>query len=61
MSRRSDPRTHRESERLLALLRELDQLEDLLDDMDELGIETRSGLQRRIAALHEQVDALENQ
>lgn len=60
MGRRSDPETHRESERFLALLRELDQLEDLLDDMDELGIETRSDLERRIAALHEQVDALDD-
>ena len=43
------------SEALSRLLDELDRLEDLLEEMDELGVTTRAEVEARIAALESQV------
>jgi hypothetical protein len=42
------------------LLEELDRCEALLEEMDELGVTTRDDIERRMAALHERLDALES-
>ena len=41
------------------LLAELDRLEDLIEDMDDLGISSRDEAEARRLALHRQLDALE--
>ncbi len=47
-----------EAERLAAMLDELDRLEDLLEEMDELGVASRGDVERRLAELHAEVDRL---
>jgi len=41
------------------LLDLLDQLESLVEDMDDLGIQTRDEAEAQIASIHERLDALE--
>jgi hypothetical protein len=43
---------------LAPLLEELDRLEDLLEEMRDLGITTVEDVERRIAELNERVDDL---
>jgi len=43
---------------LLALLDELDRLEELIEDMDDLGVTTREQAEARIASLNLKVDAM---
>lgn len=43
---------------LLTILQVLDRLEDLLEEMDELGFASRADLVQRIAELHVQVSHL---
>ncbi|MFL5761206.1 MAG: hypothetical protein ACJ789_15915 [Thermomicrobiales bacterium] len=43
---------------LFALLDELDRLEELLEDMEELGVASREQAEARIAFLNLRVDAL---
>ncbi len=43
---------------LYALLDQLDRLEELLEEMDELGVATREEVERRLAGLHAEVDRL---
>jgi hypothetical protein len=43
---------------LFALLDELDRLEELIEDMDDLGVSSREQAELRIASLNLQVDAL---
>lgn len=44
---------------LYALYDELDRLEELLEDMADLGVASREDAERRIADLNERIDALE--
>lgn len=46
-------------EALYALYDELDRLEELIEDMTELGVRSLEDAEARIAALNEQIDALE--
>ncbi len=46
------------SETLFRLLDELDRLEDLLEEMDDLGVSSRTDVERRLAELNAQVDEL---
>ena len=43
---------------LLALLDELDRLEELLEDMDDLGVNSRAEAEARIVVLNDLVDQL---
>ena len=43
---------------LLPLLEELDRLEDLLEEMEELGVSSRADAERRLAELNARVDEL---
>ena len=43
---------------LYRLLDELDRLEDLLEEMDELGVSSRSDVERRMADRNARVDEL---
>ena len=43
---------------LLPLLEELDRLEDLLEEMEELGVASRADVERRLADLNARVDEL---
>jgi hypothetical protein len=43
---------------LFALLDELDRLEELIEDMAELGVDSREQAEARVASLNTQVDAL---
>jgi hypothetical protein len=43
---------------LFALLDQLDRLEELIEDMDELGVDSREQAEARVASLNTQVDAL---
>ena len=45
-------------DQLYRLLDELDRLEDLLEEMDELGVASRADVQRRLAELNARVDEL---
>lgn len=45
-------------QRLYALLQELDRCEDLLEELDDLGLRTREEVERRMAELNERIDAL---
>lgn len=54
-SRPSDER----STDLYQLMDELDRLEELLEDMDALGVTSRAEVERRIKELDARVDALE--
>lgn len=42
------------------LLTELDSCEELLELMDELGLDTRQAAEARVAALHRRIDAWES-
>ncbi len=39
----------------------LDQLESLLEEMEELGVSTRAEIEARIEALHQKLDAAEEE
>ena len=41
---------------LYALLDELDRLEELIEEMDDLGVASRADAERRLAELHARVD-----
>lgn len=43
---------------LQPLIEELDRLEDLLDEMEELGVNDRADIERRLAELNARVDEL---
>lgn len=43
---------------LYPLLDQLDRLEDLLEEMDDLGVASRSDVERRMADLNEEIDRL---
>jgi hypothetical protein len=43
---------------LFALLDELDRLEELLEDMDDLGVNSRAEAEARIVVLNDLVDQL---
>lgn len=45
---------------LRPLIEELDRLEDLLEEMEELGVATRADVERRLAELNARVDELSN-
>jgi hypothetical protein len=45
---------------LYRMLEELDRLEELLEDMNELGVASRAEAEARMRELEEQVEALEN-
>ena len=45
-------------DRLYALLDELDRLEDLVEEMDDLGVSSRDEIERRMRELNAQVDQL---
>jgi hypothetical protein len=49
---------HKPDDELFALLDELDRLEELIEDMDDLGVSSREQAELRIASLNLQVDAL---
>jgi len=44
---------------LLPVLEELDRLEDLLEEMTDLGVSSRADVERRIAELNTRVDDAE--
>jgi hypothetical protein len=44
---------------LYALYDELDRLEELIEDMDSLGVASLEQAERRIAELNERIDAVE--
>jgi hypothetical protein len=46
------------NDELFVLLDELDRLEELLEDMTDLGVDTREEAESRIASLNIRVDAL---
>ena len=54
MGRPTDP-----DREILPVLEELDRLEDLLEEMTELGVSTRTDVERRIAELNARVDEAE--
>ncbi len=43
---------------LYPLLDELDRLEDLLEEMDDLKVESRADVERRMAELNDAIDRL---
>ena len=45
---------------LLPVLAELDRLEDLLEEMTDLGVSSRADVERRIAELNARVDDAED-
>lgn len=48
----------RPDDELFNLLDELDRLEELIEDMDELGVSSRAGAEARIVVLNDLVDQL---
>ena len=46
---------------LLPLLEELDRLEDLLEEMEELGVGSRADVERRLAELNARVDEMSDE
>lgn len=48
-----------EEQRLYALYDELDRLEELIEDMAELGVSSRDEAEARIVVLNQQIDELE--
>jgi hypothetical protein len=58
MERRNGQRADPATDTLYRLLEELDRLEDLLEEMDELGVATRADVERRMAELNLQIDGL---
>jgi len=55
MGETRDPRLERQLETLLG---QLDRLEELLDDMEELGVHDRAGIEARMAELNAEIDRL---
>jgi hypothetical protein len=55
---KSTPKTGENAD-LYALYDELDRLEELLEDMSELGVTTAAEVERRIEELNERIDAAE--
>ena len=53
-----DPPTDSDRE-ILPILEELDRLEDLLEEMTDLGVSTRADVEHRIVELNARVDAAE--
>ena len=51
-------RTQAEERDLVILLQELDRLEELAEEMTELGITSRDDVERRMAELNARVDEL---
>jgi len=43
---------------LYVVLDQLDRLEELLEELDELGVASRGDVERRLAELHAEVDRL---
>ncbi len=43
---------------LYSVLEELDRLEDLLEEMDDLGVASRADGERRMAELHDEVSQM---
>ena len=58
MPSRDHPPPEAEEQELNALIEQLDRLEDLLDEMEELGVTDRAGIERRLAELNARVDEL---
>ncbi len=56
MASRGTPEQDRQGGELYALLEELNRLEDLLEEMTELGVESRDEAERRLADLNARVD-----
>ncbi len=48
----------RPDDELFALLDELDRLEELIEDMTELGVDSKAQAEARVASLNARVDAL---
>jgi len=48
-----------DDETMLRLLEELDRLEDVLEEMVDLGVQTRQDVERRLAELNTRVDAMD--
>lgn len=48
-----------DEETMMRLLEELDRLEDLLEEMIDLGVATRQEAERRLSELNTRIDALE--
>lgn len=44
--------------RLYPLLERLDRLEELIEEMDELGVATRQEAEQQMAALHAEIDRM---
>jgi hypothetical protein len=55
---RSTPASSEDAD-LYALYDELDRLEELLEDMMALGVDSAAEAERRIGELHERIDAIE--
>ena len=58
MGSHGTPEQDRQGGELYALLEELDRLEDLLEEMTELGVESRAEAERRMSDLNTRVDHL---
>ena len=58
MPPRDHPPDESEEQELHALIEELDRLEDLLEEMEELGVNDRADIERRLAELNARVDEL---
>ena len=43
---------------LYPLLEELDRLEELIEEMDDLGVNSREDIERRLAELHDEVSQI---
>jgi hypothetical protein len=58
MDRQNGQGTEAATDALYRLLEELDRLEDLIEEMDELGVATRAEAEHRMAELNRRVDGL---
>ena len=58
MPPRDHPPAESEERVLQPLIEELDRLEDLLEEMEELGVLDRADIERRLAELNARVDEL---
>jgi hypothetical protein len=56
MSQTGSSQAQRSEASIHVALEELNRLEDLLDDMDDLGVSTRAELERRITVLNARLD-----
>ncbi len=52
------PRTDGTAASLFPILEELDRLEELLEEMDDLGVASRTEVERRLTELHDEVSQL---